>query len=35
MSFSRYWQELYNRFNVSLELKVRMMKSEMVETLLY
>ena len=35
MSFHRYWTELYDRPATSLVLKARVMKSEVVEALLY
>ena len=35
MSFNRYRQELYDRPTPSLDLKARMVKSEVVEALLY
>ena len=35
MSFNRYWAEWYDRSTASLDLKTRMVKSEVVEALLY
>ena len=35
MSFNRYWAELYDRPTASLDLKTRMVKSEVVEALQY
>ena len=35
MRIRRYQQELYDRPNVSLDLKIRMVKAEAVEALLY